>query len=90
MLNQAIQSAKELPKDVREIPEKTLKTFNVNLARVYKNRDVRENTPQASKDAIKQLSNAGTNRGKEFTLDQMTEMVNKQAKKNEPQRQPGV
>ena len=90
MLDQAIQRAKQLPKDVRDIPEDTMKKYNKDLAKVYKKLDLRESIKPESREAIKQLNQASANKGKTFTLDQMAEMVNKQAAKNGPQRQAGM
>ena len=90
MLDRAIRNAKQLPKDVRDIPEDTMKKYNKELAKVYKKLDLRESIKPESKEAIKQLSQASANKGKTFTLDQMTEMVNKQVQKNGPQKQAGM
>ena len=91
MLNRAIENAKKLPKDVDDIPEEQQKEFNRYLARIYKNQDVGESMKPASRNAIKTLSQADANKGKKYTLDQMTEMVNNQAKNNNgPQIQAGV
>ena len=90
MLNRSIQKARELPEDIREISEEKLKTFSVELASIYKKLAVSTNTSKVSKEAIKEPSQNNRNKGKTYTLDQMTDMVNDQAKKNAPQKQAGM
>ena len=86
MLNTYINEAKALPKDPYEVSQADADKFKDRLSNTYRKSGLDYYTTPARKQALDKLSEAAANKGEKFTLDKMTEMINKDAKKLEEQK----
>ena len=86
MLNTYINEAKALPKDPYEVSQADADKFKDRLSNTYRKSGLNYYTTPARKQAMDKLSAAAANKGEKFTLDKMTEMINKDAKKLEEQK----